>query len=116
MATRPNVTPIAVTTGVGLNGRKTIYYQDPNKGNSASGVFDPPPERQYQTLLAALQGEAAHHEQEPANPAPADILDQENQPPAATPSAPKSLVYCQPHPFMFLYEGLESFAVMVKGI
>jgi hypothetical protein len=91
MATRPNVTPIVVTTGVGPNGRQTIYYQDPNEDSGTSGVFDPPPERQYQTLLAALQGEAAHREQQPANPTPADILDQENQPLAATPSTPKTL-------------------------
>ena len=91
MATHPNVTPIAVTTGVGPNGRKTIYYQDPNEGDGTSGVFDPPPERQYQTLLAALQGEAARREQQQAAPAPADIPDQENQPPPATPSAPKNI-------------------------
>jgi len=90
MATRPNVTPIAVTTGIGPNGRKTIYYQDPNEGNGTSGIFDLPPQRQYQTLLAALQGEAAHREQQ-ATPAPADIPDQENQPPPATPSAPKTI-------------------------
>jgi hypothetical protein len=87
MASRPNVTPITVTTGVGSNGHKTIYYQDPNEG--VSGVFSEPVDttRQYQTFLAALEGEHAHRQQ-----VVLEVPDKENQapsPPAITPSVAK---------------------------
>jgi hypothetical protein len=57
MASRPNVTLITVTTSVGQNGRKTVYYQDPNEG--VSGVFSEPVDltRRYQTFPVALEGE-----------------------------------------------------------
>jgi hypothetical protein len=86
------VTPIAVTTGVGPNGRKTVYYQDPSE--DISGVFDPPANqgRQYQTLLDALQGEATRCEQlQVCQGTP--VTDKENQAPQtpiSTPSAAKA--------------------------
>src|SRR5882762_6598799 len=87
MASRPNVTPIAVTTGVGPNGCKTVYYQDPNEG--VSGVFSEPadPTRQYQTFLVALEGEHARRHQ-----VVSEVPNKENQapsPPPITPSVAK---------------------------
>ncbi|TFK54390.1 hypothetical protein OE88DRAFT_1733055 [Heliocybe sulcata] len=38
LAICPNVTPIAVTTGTGLNGMKTLYMQPPSPHASAPGV------------------------------------------------------------------------------
>jgi len=87
MASRSNVTPITVTTGVGPNGRKTVYYQDLNEG--VSGVFSEPVDttRQYHTFLAALEGEHARCQQ-----VVSEVPDKENQapsPPAITPSVAK---------------------------
>ncbi|KAG6843541.1 hypothetical protein H0H93_000688, partial [Arthromyces matolae] len=43
LSTRPNVTPIAVTTGVGPYGRKTVHYQAP-ENYQAQPTYDTPPE------------------------------------------------------------------------
>jgi hypothetical protein len=85
MASCPNVTPIAVTTGVGPNGRKTVYYQDPNEG--VSGVFSEPadPTRQCQTFL--VEGGRARRQQ-----VVSEVPNKENQapsPPPITPSVAK---------------------------
>src|SRR6202040_466858 len=65
LATRPNMNPPVITTGVGPNGRKIIYLQPPEhspinhdtEGSpfaEFSGVFDVDPWYQYQNLLEAI--------------------------------------------------------------
>jgi predicted small lipoprotein YifL len=64
LAARPNVVPIAITTGVGPCGRKTVFYQPPDNFNTDSEsagqqttnvVFEDPVQRhQFSNLLEAL--------------------------------------------------------------
>ena len=64
LATRPNMNPPVITTGVGPNGRKIIYPQPPEgipiddtAGGpfaESSGIFDVDPQHQYRNLLEAM--------------------------------------------------------------
>lgn len=65
---RPNVNPPAITTGVGPNGRSTVYYQAPSspKTNSTTGTDNHPQievQTQYKTMQEAiLSVQAARNE------------------------------------------------------
>ena len=74
LATRPNVNPPVITTGVGPHGRRIVYTQPPDEvsandvivgesdSSQSSGVFDPASphgapnvqQQQYRTLLEAI--------------------------------------------------------------
>jgi hypothetical protein len=67
LAARPNVIPITVTTGMGPNGRKTVYYQPPDNRDSSSGNQDGTDveiagletQKQYSTLMDAIAAAGA---------------------------------------------------------
>ncbi|KAG1728874.1 uncharacterized protein EDB91DRAFT_1060292 [Suillus paluster] len=96
----PNVTLIAITTGVGPHGRKTVHYQPPSDDEGpelASENFS-----QIQSLHTALQNEAAQHGISPSFESPFnniidpsdfsqplyDVNDKENDPPPSSQSTP----------------------------
>jgi hypothetical protein len=66
-ASRPNVTPICITTALGPNGRSTVWYQPPDH------LIDP--------QLLALSAQTA-----PAPSVPSEIPPANSQTPIATPS------------------------------
>jgi hypothetical protein len=116
LATRPNVNPPVITTGVGPHGRKIVYTQPPDGMSSAdstasdndfagsSGIFDvalpaaPDPQRQYRTLLeamaaaqAALNGEVGA-EVLPIAPHSEPAANKENTIPVIPPSTPYNTI------------------------
>ncbi|KAG1902386.1 uncharacterized protein F5891DRAFT_978702 [Suillus fuscotomentosus] len=103
LSSRPNVTPIAITTGVGPQGRKTMHYQPPSDDEGPE--FVPEQLSQIQSLHTALQNEAAHRGISPSfessfdaivDPSDysqplCDVDDKENDPPASSQSTPTSM-------------------------
>jgi hypothetical protein len=109
LATRPNVNPPVITTGVGPHGRKIVYTQPPEGMSStdvtasdddsagSSGVFDVAPQtapgtqHQYRTLLEAMVAAQAYTSNEEASaaevpPVPSEpVANQENVAPPSTP-------------------------------
>ncbi|KAI5985954.1 hypothetical protein EDD15DRAFT_2200333 [Pisolithus albus] len=60
-SSRPNITPIAVTTGVGPHGRKTVHFQPPSDDEGSGPVLSGDQMSQVRTLQDVLNAEMAHH-------------------------------------------------------
>ncbi|KAI5986490.1 hypothetical protein EDD15DRAFT_2373200 [Pisolithus albus] len=60
-SSRPNITPIAVTTGVGPHGRKTVHFQPPSDDEGSGPVLSGDQMSQVHTLQDVLNAEMAHH-------------------------------------------------------
>ncbi|KIK74053.1 hypothetical protein PAXRUDRAFT_20262 [Paxillus rubicundulus Ve08.2h10] len=63
---RPNVTPIAITTGVGPHGKKTVHFQAPSDDESNPPAFMPEQHSQMLSLHQVLEAERAHHQVSPS--------------------------------------------------
>ncbi|KAI6094257.1 hypothetical protein F5141DRAFT_1224644 [Pisolithus sp. B1] len=59
-SSRPNITPIAVTTGVGPHGRKTVHFQPPSDDEGSGPVLSGDQVSQVCTLQDVLNAEMAH--------------------------------------------------------
>lgn len=69
LSSRPNVTPIVITTGVGPAGRKTVHYQDPSEDENEPRVFSATQLQQIRTLQEVLDAARAPS---PASQSPFD--------------------------------------------
>ncbi|KIK92198.1 hypothetical protein PAXRUDRAFT_147829, partial [Paxillus rubicundulus Ve08.2h10] len=105
---RPNVTPIAITTGVGPHGKKTVHFQAPSDDKSNPPAFTPEQHSQMLSLHQVLEAEQAHCQVSPSfKPAydggspPWHDWDKENIPlsqPQPTPSLSQSAATPVKHP------------------
>ncbi|KAF9232460.1 hypothetical protein BU15DRAFT_81226 [Melanogaster broomeanus] len=66
-STRPNVTPIAITTGVGPHGKKTVHFQPLSDDESDPPAFMPAQNSQMLSLHQLLQAEQARRQVSPAS-------------------------------------------------
>lgn len=91
LSSRPNVTPIVITTGVGPAGRKTVHYQAPSEDENEPRVFSATQLQQIRTLQEVLDAARAPS---PASQSPFDSFpssldfdesEKENFLPSSTP-------------------------------
>ncbi|KAG1846544.1 hypothetical protein F4604DRAFT_1594956, partial [Suillus subluteus] len=89
-SSHPNVTPIAITTGVGPHSKKTVHFQAPSDDEGDTGIeimLDQ--QTQMQSLHHALQVEATRCANSPSFESSFDIFyhdedDKENAPPPSS--------------------------------
>jgi hypothetical protein len=89
LATHPNLNPVAITTGVGPNGRETMHFRSSaaNQPSVPDSVIDPA----LLTISNTSQIPPA-----PVLHAPAEGQENSNPQPASTPARPSSSTVVQP--------------------